>query len=131
MSTDTEFTAIMINEGGTRPVMAKPGPFKATKKFIQHVQDNLGIPDINAVEAADWVLNLMERYAAQYAKPVFHMDGSGPRCSFCSMIWPLCGHHHMSSEDLSESDGEEAPEPSPQIVPAASETATTSTRRTK
>jgi hypothetical protein len=92
-----EFTAIIINDGGNRPVMSKPKPFKATKKFIQHVQDNLPIPDDKAVEAADWVLNLMERYGANSAQPVFDMEGNGPLCSWCFMIWPLCGHHHMSS----------------------------------
>ena len=23
-------------------------------------------------------------------------DGSGPECSLCGTLWPLCGHHHMS-----------------------------------
>lgn len=94
---DGEFTAIIISEGGTRPVMSKPRMFRATKKFIAHVQDNLDIPDDRAIEASDWVLNLMERYGANSAQPVFTMDGNGPICSWCGMIWPLCGHHHMSS----------------------------------
>lgn len=104
---NNEFTAIIINDGETRPVMSKPKPFKATKKFIQHVQDNLGIPDEKAIEAADWVLNLMERYGANAAEPVFDMDGNGPKCSWCGMLWPMCGHHHMSSnvpDDEEESD---------------------------
>jgi hypothetical protein len=101
-----EFTAIIINDGGTRPVMAKPHPFKATKKFIQHIQDNLGIPDDKATEAADWVLNLMERYGANTAQPVFDMEGCGPKCSWCGMIWPLCGHHHMSSNLADDEDDE-------------------------
>jgi hypothetical protein len=104
---ESEFTAIIITDGENRPVMAKPRPFKATKKFIAHVQDNLGTPDERAVDAADWVLNLMERYAAQYARPVFDMEGNGPQCSLCSMIWPLCGHHHMSS-NLPPDEDEEA-----------------------
>ncbi len=93
-----EFVEIFQAGEGTRPVMSKPRPFKATKKFAQYVQENLGIPDDRKYEAADWVAHLMERYAAAYAKPVFDMEGNGPVCSMCSMIWPFCGHHHMSAE---------------------------------
>lgn len=101
-----EFTAIIIIDGEPRPVMSKPRQFKATKKFIQHVQDNLDLPDDKATEAADWVLNLMERYGANSAQPMFDMEGTGPRCSWCGMIWPLCGHHHMSSNLPSDEDEE-------------------------
>lgn len=108
MAMNEEFTAIiLVTEGETRPVMSKPRPFKATKKFIRHVQDNLNIPDEQATDAADWVLNLMERYGANSAQPMFDMDGNGPSCSWCGMIWPLCGHHHMSS-NLPENDEEES-----------------------
>lgn len=103
-----EFTAIIISDGETRPVMSKPRPFKATKKFIRHVQDNLDIPDEKAFEAADWILNLMERYGANSAEPVFDMDGNGPKCSWCGMIWPLCGRHHMSS-NLPDDEDESEP----------------------
>lgn len=92
-----EFVGIGLIVGGERPVMSKPKEFQATKKFIAYVQDNLGIQDDRATEAADWVLNLMERYGANTAQPMFDIDGSGPSCSWCGMIWPLCGHHHMSS----------------------------------
>lgn len=105
--TESEFSAIIINDGETRPVMSKPRPFKATKKFIHHVQDNLELADDKAVAAADWVLNLMERYGAASAQPVFDMEGSGPNCSWCGTIWPLCGHHHMS-ENLPDEDESEA-----------------------
>lgn len=105
-----EFTAIiLVTEGETRPVMSKPQPFKATKKFIQHVQDNLGIPDEHATDAADWVLNLMERYGANTAQPMFDMEGAGPCCSWCGTIWPLCGHHHMSSNLPDDEENEETP----------------------
>lgn len=103
-----EFTAIIITEGGTRPVMSKPKPFIATKKFIQHVEENLNIPEDQATAAADWVLNLMERYGANSAQPVFDMEGNGPMCSWCGMIWPLCGHHHMSSNLGPDEEEDEA-----------------------
>lgn len=85
--------------------MSKPPAYKATKKFALYIRDNLGIPEDRMYEAADWVANLMERYGAQFAKPVIDMEGNGPICSFCSMIWPLCGHQHMSAE-LDDGDGE-------------------------
>lgn len=94
----TEFKEIIIGSNQSRPVMSRPPAFQATKKFIREVQDELGLPDDQAQDAADWVLNKMERYAAQFARPVFDMEGSGPQCSMCSMIWPLCGHQHMSAE---------------------------------
>ena len=95
--TETEFTGIFAGTHETRPVMSKPRPMQATKKLIHEVQEALGIPDHRAVEAADWVANKMERFGASMAQPVFTMDGSGPSCSWCGMIWPLCGHHHMSN----------------------------------
>lgn len=95
MST-SEFEGIFLAGNGTRAPMSKPPRMKATKRFIREVQDALGIPDERATEAADWVVNKMERYGAYFAEPVFDMDGNGPKCSFCGMIWPLCGHHHMS-----------------------------------
>lgn len=36
-------------------------------------------------------------YGASTARPVFDMDGSGTQCSYCGAIWPLCGHHHLST----------------------------------
>lgn len=102
---ESEFNAIIINTGEPRPLMSKPRRLQGTKKFIRHVQDNLNIPDAQAFEAADWVLNLMERYGARTAQSVFTMEGSGPNCSWCGAIWPLCGHHHMS-ENLPEDESE-------------------------
>lgn len=42
------------------------------------------------------------------------MEGSGPNCSWCGAIWPLCGHHHMS-ENLpeDESDSSQVSQESP------------------
>jgi hypothetical protein len=102
-----EFEGIFISPTGNRPLMSKPKPFQATKRFIHEVQDALGIPDEKAPEAADWVANKMERFGASMAQPVFTMDGSGPSCSWCGMIWPLCGHHHMSN-NLPADDEEDA-----------------------
>lgn len=101
----TEFHGIIVTTTGTRTVMSKPRPFQASKKFIQHIQDNLGIPDGQAVAAADWVLNLMERYGARSAQPVFDMEGCGPKCSWCGCLWPMCGHYHMS-EAIDEDEDE-------------------------
>lgn len=106
---DNEFEGIFLGTMETRPVMSKPKPMQATKKFIREVQDALSIPDDKAFEAADWVANKMERFGASSAAPVFDMDGSGPNCSWCGMIWPLCGHHHMS-DNLPDDDDEKTEE---------------------
>lgn len=92
----TEFHEIIQPKSGERPVMSKPPSLTATKKFIRHIQD--GLEDLSPEDAGDWVLNLMERYGARTAQPMFDMEGNGPSCSWCGMIWPLCGHHHMSEE---------------------------------
>lgn len=105
--TETEFTGIFISSGEPRPVMSKPRRMQATKKLIREVQDALGIADDKAFEAADWVANKMERFGASSAQPVFDMDGSGPNCSWCGMIWPFCGHHHMSNNLPDEDESEE------------------------
>jgi len=101
-----EFHGIFLNDGTTRPLTAAPPPMKATKKLIREVQDALGIPDERATEAADWVADKMERFGARSAQPVFDMDGQGPMCSWCGMVWPLCGHQHQSEETNDESDEE-------------------------
>lgn len=93
-----EFEGIgLVVEARSGP-MARPKPMQATKKFIQHVSDNLDLVPGSETAAADFILNMMERYAAQTARPVMDMEGRGPQCSTCSTIWPLCGHHHMSEE---------------------------------
>lgn len=103
---DNEFEGIFLGATETRPLMSKPKPMLATKKLIREVQDALGIPDDKATEAADWVANKMERFGASSAAPIFSMEGSGPSCSWCGMIWPLCGHHHMSTNLPDEEDSE-------------------------
>lgn len=106
--TETEFTGIFMGSTESRPVMSKPRPMQATKKLIREVQEALGIPDDKAEEAADWVANKMERFGAASAQPVFDMEGSGPNCSWCGAIWPLCGHHHMS-HNLPDDEDESEP----------------------
>lgn len=111
MSLNPEFQAIMIPAPGNRPVMSKPAPYQATMKFVREVRDELELDDDAAVKAADWILNKMERFGANTAQPMFDMDGNGPNCSWCGMIWPLCGHHHMSSnlpDDEDENEGSES-----------------------
>ncbi|MCD2116775.1 MULTISPECIES: hypothetical protein [Rhodococcus] len=100
-----EFKEIFIAPGGTRPLMSEPPRFRASRSFTREVRDELGLDEAQAEHAADWIADKMERYAALHSRPVFDMDGNGPQCSFCSMPWPFCGHHHLSGE-LSEEEGE-------------------------
>lgn len=80
-----EFHEIAMSEGGSRPVMSRPPRLLATAKFIREVRDALGIEDDDrAREAADWVLDKMERFGARTARPVFDMEGQGPQCSWCA-----------------------------------------------
>lgn len=104
-----EFDEIMQwSSGVKRPVMAPPPPVVATSKFIREVRAALGIADDDrAREAADWIVDKMERFGASTAEPVFDMQGNGPRCSWCGTIWPLCGHHHQS-EVMADPDATEA-----------------------
>jgi len=91
-----EFNEIAFYPGGTRPVMSRPPELIATNRFIFMVERGFE-EHTTASTRADWILNLMERYGAASAQPVFTMDGQGPCCSWCGAIWPLCGHHHMST----------------------------------
>lgn len=100
-----EFEGIFMPHHGTRPVMSKPPTMRAAKNLIDQVRWELELDDDVAVRVADWVADRMERYASQFAQPVFTMDGSGPVCSLCSVIWPLCGHHHLSAEVDDEHGG--------------------------
>lgn len=80
-----------------RPVMSKPPRETASVKLIRDVQSELDIEDRElAVRIADWVADKMERFGARTAQGIFTMSGSGPHCSWCGIIWPLCGHHHLS-----------------------------------
>lgn len=69
-----------------------------------HIED-----DDRAREAADWIIDKMERFGARSAEGVFDLQGNGPKCSWCGMIWPLCGHHHQSEVQFDDdADGEAA-----------------------
>ncbi|MCD2096555.1 hypothetical protein [Rhodococcus rhodochrous] len=101
-----EFEGIFLTPGGTRPLMSEPPQLRASRSFTREVRDELGLDDAQAEHAADWIADKLERFAALHSRPVFDMDGSGPQCSYCSMPWPLCGHHHLSGE-LSEEGSDE------------------------
>lgn len=98
---------------GRRPVMTRPPRPLPTEKFIGDVRHE--IPDLadlgdDIVRAvAEWAIDKMERYAAAFATPVFEVDGIGPTCSFCGVVWPLCGHHLLST-DLPDDTDQETPD---------------------
>lgn len=93
-----EFDGIALGSDQSRPVMTRPPALVASMKFVREVRDALHLPDDAAQDAADWVLNKMERFGAATAQPVFTLgeDAGAPLCSWCGAIWPLCGHQHMS-----------------------------------
>lgn len=93
-----EFEGIFLAPGGSRPIMSKPPRLRASRDFITEVRAELELTDDQAEDAADWIADKLDRFAALHARPVFEMDGSGPTCSYCSMPWPVCGHHHLSGE---------------------------------
>ena len=102
-----EFAEIMQPAPGTpqtRAPMTKPPRMIASSKFVREVRELLD--QTRSVEdVADWIIDKMERFGATGAQPVFGMDGTGPCCSWCGVIWPLCGHHHLTQVDLEASDG--------------------------
>lgn len=79
----------------TRAPMSKPPHVIASASFIAEVSDMLE-RDLDRHEIADWIVDKMERFGAAFAEPMFTTDGTGPICSWCKTIWPLCGHHHDS-----------------------------------
>ena len=87
-----------------RAVMSKPPRTQASALFVREVRDTLGLDDDTATRVADWAVDKMERFGAAFAQPVFDMDGNGPICSWCTTIWPLCGHHHQSAMVDEEAD---------------------------
>lgn len=111
---ESEFSEILQvaeNADPRRPLMSLPPRLVASRKFILEVRDALHIEDDDqAREAADWIIDKMERFGARTAEGVFDLQGNGPKCSWCGMIWPLCGHHHQSEVtfDDDEPDDEAA-----------------------
>lgn len=98
-TTNSEFSEIIQSAGESRPVMSVPPRVIASAKFIREVQRELDIVDDDrAREAADWIIDKMERFGAYTARAVFDLDGIGPQCSWCGAIWPLCGHHHQAHQ---------------------------------
>ena len=101
MTPAQEFEGIFLVAPSTpevRPVMSMPSRVVASKRFISEVIEMLEESGADKTKVADWIADKMERFAASFAKPVIDMDGNGPICSFCSVIWPLCGHHLHSAE---------------------------------
>lgn len=109
-STPHEFAGVAIwpadGEQNRRPITAKPLPARASRDFVREVRDALRIPEDRAEAAADWVLGKMDRWAAAYSEPVFTMQGAGPCCSYCGVIWPLCGHHLLAFPDEPDDEAE-------------------------
>lgn len=102
-----EFAEIFEPFWGNRRPMSQPPRVTASMKFIREVQHALDVADDDkAREAADWIVDKMERFGARTARMVFDAEGNGPQCSWCGTIWPLCGHHHQSEvvEDAEEQD---------------------------
>lgn len=95
-----------------RAVMSVPPRTQASSLFVHEVRDALGLDDETAVRVADWAADKMERFGAAFAQPVFDMDGNGPICSWCTTLWPLCGHQHQSAmlEDDADRGAVEVPE---------------------
>ena len=58
-----------------------------------------------ALAFGDWLADYLESYGAASAQGVFTIDGAGPVCSWCGNIWPLCGHHHLTSQEATDKDG--------------------------
>ena len=91
-----EFAGWGIVPSGNRPVLSRPPMPKAARKLVDEVRLLLA-DEPTAEEIADWAIQKAGRYAMYHARPVFDMDGRGPVCSHCSMVWPLCGCHHYAS----------------------------------
>lgn len=66
-----------------------------TPEFVREVEWMLD--DANSPrEVAQWVADRIEEYGAQFARPVFSVEGNGPFCSYCGAIGAICGHPERS-----------------------------------
>ena len=99
-----EFEGIFTTQGGTRPVMSRPPRVMPTAKLIYQIRTACDLDDAAAERVADWAADWHERAGAYGAKPVFDLEGSGPCCSWCGAIWPLCGHHHLAASTETSAD---------------------------
>lgn len=94
-SQQDEFDGILLPAPGTpetRPVMSPPPRYVAARSFVSEVAALLDSTD-DVQEIADWIIGKMERYGSASALPMFTTEGEGPCCSWCGVVWPLCGHH--------------------------------------
>ena len=82
---------------GQRTVTSRPGRLLASAKLVHQIRVSCDLDDDTAERVADWAADWGQRLGACTARPVFDMDGGGPQCSWCGAIWPLCGHHHLST----------------------------------
>ncbi len=96
---EPEFEGIYELPVRDRPVMSPPPRLLPTRKLIDQVRVACDLDEATAERVAHWAADWGERLGARTARPVIETDGSGPHCSWCSQIWPLCGHHHQCGED--------------------------------
>ena len=103
---EPEFEGIYELPVTNRPVMSPPPRLLPTRKLVDQVRIACDLDEATAERVAHWAADWGERLGARTARPVFDMEGDGPQCSWCGAIWPLCGHHHQSEEDLSDTADE-------------------------
>lgn len=84
---EPEFEGIYELPVRDRPVMSPPPRLLPTRKLIDQVRVACDLDEATAERVAHWAADWGERLGAR------------------SQIWPLCGHHHQSEEDLSERTG--------------------------
>ncbi|UPK64947.1 hypothetical protein MYP14_06235 [Rhodococcus pyridinivorans] len=105
-----EFAGIFIYGApvlGEEHLISGPPQVFASRDFTREVREALALTDEQAERAADWIADKMERFGALTARPVFDLEGVGPQCSWCSMVWPLCGHDQSTGVPTTEvRDGE-------------------------
>lgn len=78
-----------------RPVM-RPPRVQATDQLVLETRLALDEFGGDPERMAQWVAERIEEFGALQAQPTFDMDGCGPLCSWCGVLWPLCGHHQKS-----------------------------------
>lgn len=87
-----------------RPVMMPPR-VQATDQLVTETRIALEETGGDPERMAQWIAERIEEFGALQAEPVFDMEGSGPICSWCSALWPLCGHATRSEVlDAGEAD---------------------------
>ena len=103
---EPEFEGIFERQSN-RPVMTMPPRMVPSAKLVAQIRIACDLDHATAERVAYWAADWGERLGARTAQPVIDMDGSGPICSWCGMLWPLCGHHHLS-EEINHDDEETA-----------------------